>query len=91
MKEKDSCNMDSGGSKFCADDAVSGNKCVVEDDSACQQQIHKGTTSKALPVSSSIGVVGILIGYSLSWLFSQVHKKKCFENTFNVCFGACYY
>jgi hypothetical protein len=48
----------------------------VRNISPCQQQIRKGTTSKALLVSSSIGVVGVLIGYSLSWLFNQVHKEN---------------
>ncbi|KAI5448437.1 hypothetical protein KIW84_015740 [Lathyrus oleraceus] len=40
-----SSNIDSGGSEFCADDTVSENKCVVEDDSACQHS--KNHTSQA--------------------------------------------
>ncbi|CAK8561248.1 unnamed protein product [Lathyrus sativus] len=55
---------------FCSSEALAVNI------SPHQQQKHKGTTSKAVLVSSSIGVVGVLIVAVVILVVNQVHKKN---------------
>lgn len=46
-----------------------------------QQQKHKGTTSKAVVVSSCVGVVGLLIVGVVILVVNQVHRKNATKET----------
>ncbi|KAF7803708.1 protein LNK1-like [Senna tora] len=73
-----SSNIDSSGSELCADDAILGDKCVVEDDSVCQYPMnHVSQTDNELSFLDNDG-----------WLdignFEDVDRMFSCDSTFGI-------